>query len=1062
MDYIQWNKEIWEYFFKIEIQNKSVVLAASDRALKNIGNKNNIANPGDDFFAAIMEGPIDSNPYRFPFGEGDSIFKKAKWLQNWWRNDKDVYIIKGTNAKLQRWNSKDIPPYIGYLFFLILNVESNDPSYWDSLSEKIGYIPKTSERKIILDLFEDLKNYTQKEKLGRYGYLYCESVYNETKSKHYVGRIYSQLPLTQEEEKEIKASLLKISYNINMDSMKDEEVLKEIIFKEKKYLNPPTRAHLADESSLLKNIVEDYLIQNIEEYLKEIQVEELELQKILEKRKITEKPNNPEHHQFIESINSQLIIRDGFVIDETVTNLGREGYLEFWNRNNKVTINLRHFITSNYSSLEETVYFLDECGLGEYRNTEKRLIFKIQQKSSSFPLFVAREKTGRKLFRILEDNKIVYQNHELYMFSAKEFIHPNLSYIQKVPKQNCDNSLFENTILYKVIGSESKIEIAGRTINLINRELKLEYFGLNDGISGTKSFNCGFPIEIKISGAEVKDWVLFSGNEKIKSGHIGPENENIEERNIIEVGKLDAGDYKIQLYRKDGTEIIASNNNLLIFSVTNEIRDKRIDPKDISIPFYEVDEIFPSPPSFKNVEKYELVISKGILNQILDHLITTGSFGSRYKKFTNLLIHYLREDLQNSNLAYDDTFISSLREELINTLNIVGIIDVTNKPQENIQLIKPYWWNSSLNSRNYVRGAICKDEMNRFKRSSDFKAEENYKIWTYKKTKIKIELPDIYTCKHKFNQLPKFNGLILNREGEFEKKYRPLPTENLITDRIVPEDIPRQLLINEATNSTLSLTFNRSKSISYFNWRKYTFEILKDQSALDKLFEYSGIRLLRVQVDKLYNNYQENHYLIFTKEEKDQNWKYTYYERENWRQARFDFIKKINYFDFTFDLEDDQKLNKLFIFFNQKGIFKQEEANDLKKLKSKINYSMQIPLYLPDLKRRLVIYDKNLKIFGVIVYLKPLKQIEKALVALSGRTPGEISLEGVDIEQTLYNQIGNEKFTEVKTLPYRLYYDVPENVADDLAFQLLSYSNYKTEYKYYQPIDLYETTNTCI
>lgn len=276
MDYLAWNIKIYNYFFCHNINDKKIVIAANSRILKILAPE--ILNPEEDFITAIKEGPTNSNIYRYNFTPGTigwtlkrtlNIIEKAFWLMTCC-NERKYFDYIGSSRRDLIWPYK-YPPYIAYLFFLILNVEDDENSYWHSLNCKLGLNGSlgSADGKYILCLFEDLKKRHK-------NFSFC-NIYNSG-AKKYVGTLYSQLPFTEKEEEIIVTSLKFL--NISLDDIKlwDEDEKVSSLFEISPRLNHETFEILNDENSILREIIIDYYLKNIQnfDWTQEVKREEFE------------------------------------------------------------------------------------------------------------------------------------------------------------------------------------------------------------------------------------------------------------------------------------------------------------------------------------------------------------------------------------------------------------------------------------------------------------------------------------------------------------------------------------------------------------------------------------------------------------------------------------------------------------------------------------------------------------------------------------------------------------------------------------------------------------------
>ena len=87
MNYLQWNKAIWDIYFNNNNSDKKIILSVTRKTIINLGKKNQVTNPIEDFINAINSGPVgkDGNgidPFYFHEKDSDKkdILSKASLL----------------------------------------------------------------------------------------------------------------------------------------------------------------------------------------------------------------------------------------------------------------------------------------------------------------------------------------------------------------------------------------------------------------------------------------------------------------------------------------------------------------------------------------------------------------------------------------------------------------------------------------------------------------------------------------------------------------------------------------------------------------------------------------------------------------------------------------------------------------------------------------------------------------------------------------------------------------------------------------------------------------------
>jgi hypothetical protein len=199
MTYLEWNKAFFSYYFKRSYENDFFVLNATAELLIELGE--GLENSVEDFIEAIKVGLVDSNiPERYSniFPTNFNIIDKALKTKTLWRTQSS-FVPRGMQGAVPRWND-DYPPYLAYLVFLVLKVQEGESQYWHSINNIIGTPNvRSQDGQKVIELFEDLKKYSKDVHQKNF---YFTNIYSGGGRK-YVGTIYSQLPLTQQEENNI-------------------------------------------------------------------------------------------------------------------------------------------------------------------------------------------------------------------------------------------------------------------------------------------------------------------------------------------------------------------------------------------------------------------------------------------------------------------------------------------------------------------------------------------------------------------------------------------------------------------------------------------------------------------------------------------------------------------------------------------------------------------------------------------------------------------------------------------------------------------------------------------
>jgi hypothetical protein len=254
MNYFEWNIKIYEYFFNQA--RETILLTATRRILAEISGYCE-AEAFSDFMLAVNSGPADIDPKRYSYNLKLNIIQIADWLNNRWL-DKSMFQFTGMRRK---WiiNPNDPPPYIAYLYFLIMQVRQDDSSYWKGINSIIIESKVSpANGSLLLHLFSGLNRYDNR--------FYYYNVYSSG-ARQYVGTLFSQIPIRLEEEDLTIANL--IASDIERDDLlkpntgdylvSDEAVIS--IFET--YCKPNLRRGVQDQINIddtYRKFIEDYFL----------------------------------------------------------------------------------------------------------------------------------------------------------------------------------------------------------------------------------------------------------------------------------------------------------------------------------------------------------------------------------------------------------------------------------------------------------------------------------------------------------------------------------------------------------------------------------------------------------------------------------------------------------------------------------------------------------------------------------------------------------------------------------------------------------------------------------
>lgn len=204
MTYLEWNNKLANYYLSILGEKDFFLLNADESILLELNSYKE--DSLEDFRLAIKMGPEDKEKNRFDFNpkfigqKQRSRFNfiiRAFWLKEVWRK-KSTYNPYGTYGNVPIWNNEETPPYLAYLFFLILNTDKygEESKYWSYLSKVSDDKVDSNDGSKIIELFKDFQNHTEQKFKSKF---YYTNIYPRGGRK-YVGTICSQLPLKSREK----------------------------------------------------------------------------------------------------------------------------------------------------------------------------------------------------------------------------------------------------------------------------------------------------------------------------------------------------------------------------------------------------------------------------------------------------------------------------------------------------------------------------------------------------------------------------------------------------------------------------------------------------------------------------------------------------------------------------------------------------------------------------------------------------------------------------------------------------------------------------------------------
>ena len=323
MTYLEWNRALFDYYFNGSNKNDFFVLNATTNLLEELGK--GLENPVDDFISSIKIGLLDNvNPERYSniFPNNFNIIDKALKIKMLWRTQSS-FVPRGMRGAVPRWNHVH-PPYLAYLFFLVLKVQEGEAQYWKSINNIIGR-PNVSSQdgQNVMELFEDLKKYSIETYKKNF---YFTNIYSGGGRK-YVGTIYSQLPLTQQEESNI-INFYKDSgiYKQDVSRLSYQEIIDLVVNTDISYFENPTVNLLKkNENPILTYLI----IERLKSYVEDKDEWEINIEKIERKAKERIKSNAkllltfyPKFGQFTMRVCSsqdfsQITFENGYYVEKT-------------------------------------------------------------------------------------------------------------------------------------------------------------------------------------------------------------------------------------------------------------------------------------------------------------------------------------------------------------------------------------------------------------------------------------------------------------------------------------------------------------------------------------------------------------------------------------------------------------------------------------------------------------------------------------------------------------------------------------------------------------------------
>jgi hypothetical protein len=1023
MNYLEWNKKIWDFFFKEDLKNSNykIVLAVNEEVIKEIGK--DLSNPVEDFIFAINTGPQEIaegiEKFRVPNTNLD-ILGTAKYLI-----DNPNYISR-FGTKIERW-AKEECLVTAYLAYLVL-MTPDENKYWSNFNEKLERKTNGVSQNHTTVLFEYMRGWAKKKGFK----FFFKNLYTKKKN---VGTIYSQLPLTNEEEKQVIASL----YFAKNESPDDYAKLYNnpsyediVLFLDDQiiHLNELTAKELNDNSSELREVIIDYSFRNISKYIDKCQTANKELmESLLESRKIKRVAIKPEYHLCIENRKITGVL----IINNKLNEFNKPGEIKLRNKLHEYVKNTRikrtiyddkgeQYLTFQFESpFEEGKYkiFIDNYDTGfqiEARtvsDTTKLIWYRDFSKQNGNDLKIIDLSTNI-IFDINNPHKIITSSD--YAFKVDDVVKYGIVSLGKnfqiqVGEDNSDKQIFG----LKLSNIDKRFLLEEKSIEPINSQFEITLKGAPDGIQGKTSFLSNVPITISFNHLLINRVELINEKGEIFnniSNFRAPSNDL--DTIYSSSFKFEEGEYRINIYD-------SKNNNILIkeFSISkSRTSDQRVE-KYIPHKISDFEKLKTSSTKSEEITECAFQIKKDIFEELIDILIKGKKIASIYDKDFKYILEALLNKYQPDILNDSRLDLTDLAKMIIYLLDDLNIIE--REVHYFKTIIKPYWIESSVDRRYNLIGAITLDERNNIKKISSIKSI-NQVVYRWNRNvqgKVGFELPSHYyveNCNEK--DIPKIGRYELHEITDifsFDIKESEREAFDIEIDRLKVPTKDNYYWINV-------------NNIEVLNWFTLKYEPVKQES-FKNLLSYLGFKLFKFSELKKHNNRVVEHYFLFDINEEGINYIYFPYDRRH--NALRLYLRRVEYFDFSVQCFLTEK--ETFIDFKNKilkGLSENEIKLNINRLDgfklgtSKTNFSQII--------KSQFIYDRNNRRFGINSSISIPKTIEKYLVSLSGLIPCYSKQRLMVANKDIANIDIKSMFVETE-VNFKLYYNVPEEIAFEIS-----------------------------
>lgn len=1053
MNYIEWNKHLWDYFFKPAFKDtdQKIVLAVNKDLINEIGKANNLSNSLEDFICAINDGPSDIvdgiEKFNTPKKNLD-ILSKAKYFI-----DNPKYITR-IGPKILRWSKSQqeclITAYLAYLVLMI----TDENKYWSNVKSNLNPQTSSSSQNYTTEMFEYFKKWANDR---GFQYFY-KNIYTVKKN---VGTIFSQLPLTVNEEKQIVASLydLKTVEPQKYPLFKEDisfNLVEQFIEDQNSFLNKPTAKELNDYSSELRSVVIDYVFQNFGKYIQACEdASDEEMKVILEERKSARDNFKPE---FFLCINDNKI-KGLLLVNMKFNSSLKEGELTFkcgkveFKHNTRFSFNVNDDNGENYKA-----YFLEiRNKVGTYKIFSGEIDTKYTFIIPPIPDFktpiwyrdYSRSNPALKLisfekkikFDINNPYKIITQKD--YEFSSEKINKYGIKSLGNNFQIGIGDSNYAfqiNTI--SLVGIDDKFKLGGKEIEITNKELDFIIQGAPDGKRGKASFLSNVPITINFNPT-------YASNVKIKNSK-GDEiqyiNENHNHFDTIyskAIQQLSEGDYIVEVLDPNNKNILKKEFSISVGNISEQRTEKYLEYKVCDFKKLSTEKIIEH-----NQTNSSITIKQELIEELIDILIKGKKLTSIYDKdFKYVFNTLLKKHDLNDTLSIDDIDTLELSKIIIYLLDSLNIIE--REVHYIKTIIKPYWIASSIYRSYNLIGALASEDIKELDGITSIKSRSQCVHRIVNKKLIAIELPrQFFLEKCDETKIPKTD------------KY-PLDQNYKSYDFEISEPIEEKFEIESLTLKFSILNYSGLipiNNIKVMDWFTLKYEAV-NQDQFKEMLSYWGYKLIEIESKKNYNNRIVKYYFLFSINESGIYYSYFPYEQRD--KALRLYLKKVKYFDLSHLILNermalDKNIELLTISLISNGLTNKEHKNiligfkdnkdDNTGLKKIINFQNAFKL---DLVSRGIIksffqYDKSKQNFAINSSVPLPEFIDKYLIGISGLLPIYVKQKAI-VPNSQLDQLflflkdtRNTKNIEEKEIVFRVYQNIPEEVVGRISNNLLS------------------------